>query len=224
MLRRRHTRALVGRVSRPVLQLWFEFASTYSYPAVQRIEALAAGLGVGVACKPFLPGPVFKSQGWNDSPFNLCPAKGRYMWRDLERLCAKYGLPFRRPSVFPRPSLLVARVTCTAAAEPWCGDFVRAVFHANFAEDRDIASAETVAAILDALGRPGRARVEAAGAPRRTTSRSRTGAVARCGSATTAARRRWSSTSIRRTTRRAARRKRAPSATSTRTSRTPAPR
>jgi len=48
---------------------------------------------------------------------------------------------------------------------PWCGDFVRAVFHANFAEDRDIASDETVAAILDVLGRPGRALVEAAGAP-----------------------------------------------------------
>ena len=148
-----------------MLQLWFEFASTYSYPAVQRIEALAAGLGVGVEWKPFLLGPVFKSQGWNDSPFNLYPAKGRYMWRDLERLCAKYGLPFRRPAVFPRPSLLAARVACAAAAEPWFGDFVRAVFHANFAEDRDIASDETVAAILDVLGRPGRALVEAAGAP-----------------------------------------------------------
>ena len=42
---------------------------------------------------------------------------------------------------------------------------MRAVFHANFAEDRDIASDETVAAILDVLGRPGRALVEAAGAP-----------------------------------------------------------
>ena len=151
----------MGRVSRPALQLWFEFASTYSYPAVQRIEALADGPGVGVEWKPFLLGPVFKNQGWNDSPFNLYPAKGRYMWRDLERLCAKYGLPFRRPSVFPRPSLLAARVACTAAAEPWCGDFVRAVFHANFADDRDIASVETVTAIR----RPGRALVEAAAAP-----------------------------------------------------------
>src|SRR5438093_6695419 len=43
MLRRRHARALMGRVSRPVLQLWFEFASTYSYPAVQRIEAKLPG-------------------------------------------------------------------------------------------------------------------------------------------------------------------------------------
>src|SRR2546425_5760694 len=150
MLRRRGARALMRRVSRPALQLWFEFASTYSYPAVQRIEALADGPGVGVEWKPFLLGPVFKNQGWNDSPFNLYPAKGRYVWRDLERLCAKYGLPFHRPSVFPRPSLLAARVACTAAAEPWCGDFVRAVFHANFAEDRNIASVETVTAILGA--------------------------------------------------------------------------
>jgi len=97
------------RVSRPALQLWFEFASTYSYPAVQRIEALADGPGVGVEWKPFLLGPVFKNQGWNDSPFNLYPAKGRYMWRDLERLCAKYGLPFRRPSVFPRSTPRRAR-------------------------------------------------------------------------------------------------------------------
>ena len=161
MLRRHGARALMRRVSRPALQLWFEFASTYSYPAVQRIEALADGPGVGVEWKPFLLGPVFKNQGWNDSPFNLYPAKGRYMWRDLERLCAKYGLPFRRPSVFPRSSLLAARVACTAAAEPWCGDFVRAVFHANFAHDRDIASVETVTAIR----RPGRALVEAAAAP-----------------------------------------------------------
>src|SRR5439155_13691282 len=194
MLRRRRARALMGRVSRPVLQLWFEFASTYSYPAVQRIEALAAGLGVGVEWKPFLLGPVFKSQGWNDSPFNLYPAKGRYMWRDLERLCAKYGLPFRRPSVFPRPSLLAARVACTAAAEPWCGDFVRAVFHANFADDRDIASVETVTAILDALGRraarwwkpPPRPRRRRACAPRRS---------GRSPSASSARRRPWSATS-----------------------------
>src|SRR5207245_194971 len=84
--------------------------------------ALAEGPWVGVEWKPFFLAPVFKNHGWNDSPFNRYPAKGRYMWRDLERLCAKYGLPFRRPSVFPRSSLLAARVARTAAAEPWCGD------------------------------------------------------------------------------------------------------
>jgi len=44
--------------------------------------------------RPFLLGPIFQAQGWNDSPFNIYAAKGRYMWRDLERICADIGVPF----------------------------------------------------------------------------------------------------------------------------------
>jgi len=80
------------------IQFWFEFASTYSYPAAMRLEQAAAQAGVALEWKLFLLGPIFRSQGWSDSPFNLYPAKGRYMWRDLERTCEKAGLPFRRPT------------------------------------------------------------------------------------------------------------------------------
>ena len=52
--------------------------------------------------RPFLLGPIFAAQGWRNSPFNIYPAKGRYMWRDLERICAAAGLPFRRPEPFPQ--------------------------------------------------------------------------------------------------------------------------
>ena len=130
------------------VEFWFEFASTYSYPAAMRIEALAAADDVTVVWRPFLLGPVFAAQGWKDSPFNIYPAKGRYMWRDLERVCAQHGLPLRRPSSFPRGSLLAARVACLAADAPWCPRFVRAVYHANFADDRDIADAAVVADLL----------------------------------------------------------------------------
>ena len=82
---------------RPHLDFWFEFASTYSYPAAMRIAPLAREAGVDVRFRPFLLGPIFKAQGWDTSPFNLFAAKGRYMWRDLERICAELGLPFRRP-------------------------------------------------------------------------------------------------------------------------------
>jgi len=84
------------------VEFWFEFASTYSYPAALRIEALAQSEGVPIDWKPFLLGPIFRAQGWSDSPFNLFPAKGRYMWRDLERICAELSIPFRCPSQFPR--------------------------------------------------------------------------------------------------------------------------
>lgn len=110
-------------------------------------------------------GPIFKEQGWSDSPFNVHPAKGRYMWRDVERLCARYGIAFTKPSRFPRDSLLAARVACLASAERWLPEFTRAVFRANFAEDRDIGDAAEIRSILDALGQPGAELIEQAQIP-----------------------------------------------------------
>ncbi|HYC54751.1 MAG TPA: 2-hydroxychromene-2-carboxylate isomerase [Candidatus Binatia bacterium] len=147
------------------MQFWFEFASTYSYLAAARIEAAAASAGVEVQWRPFLLGPIFAAQGWNDSPFNIYPAKGRYMWRDMERLCRDAGLPLRRPTRFPRNGLLCARVATMAVAEGWCGDFTRAAYRANFGEDAEIGDPTVVAAILDRLGRDGRAECERAQSP-----------------------------------------------------------
>jgi 2-hydroxychromene-2-carboxylate isomerase len=98
------------RRSMPVLDVYLEFASTYSYPAAMRIGTLAEAAGVDLRWKPFLLGPIFKAQGWDTSPFNLYEAKGRYMWRDMARLAAERSLPFRRPDPFPQNSLLPARV------------------------------------------------------------------------------------------------------------------
>jgi 2-hydroxychromene-2-carboxylate isomerase len=149
----------------PNLDVWFDFASTYSYPAIARVESLATAVGVALRWRPFLLGPIFVKQGWDNSPFNLYPAKGRYMWRDIERLCAAADLPFRRPSSFPRMSVLASRVAIVAGDRPWCGAFVRAVFAANFAEDRDVASAAVIAAILSELGLDPAALIEAAQTP-----------------------------------------------------------
>src|SRR6201988_3639067 len=104
---------------RHTLDFWFEFASTYSYPAAMRIAPLAAATGVTVRYRPFLLGPIFKAQGWDSSPFNVYAAKGRHMWRDLERLCADLALPFRRPELFPQSSLLAARVALLGLDHGW---------------------------------------------------------------------------------------------------------
>jgi 2-hydroxychromene-2-carboxylate isomerase len=136
------------------LEFWFEFASTYSYPAALRIERVVHAAGVEVAWRPFLLGPIFKAQGWNDSPFNIYPVKGRYMWRDLERICDALAEPWRLPTQFPRNSLLAARVACWFQTEPWLPELVRRVYRANFAADRDIADPAVIGAILAGLGQP----------------------------------------------------------------------
>jgi len=135
----------------PVLDFWFDFASTYSYLAAMRIGTLAQDAGVRVRFRPFLLGPIFKAQGWNTSPFNLYPAKGRNMWRDLERSCAELKLPFRRPNPFPQNSLLAARVALAALDQPWGEDFCRALFCAQFAEGRRIDDAAAVGDVLARL-------------------------------------------------------------------------
>lgn len=147
------------------IDFWFDFASTYSYLAAQRIEPLAAARGVTVAWRPFLLGPVFTAMGWNDSPFNIYPSKGRYMWRDMERLCKQYGLPLKKPSKFPRNGLRPARVICAHPDAVWIPDFVRAVFTAGFAEDQDIGEREVVAGLLRTLGLDADALIAAAESP-----------------------------------------------------------
>ena len=136
------------------LELWFEFGSNYSYLTVMRIEELARGRDVAIAWKPFLLGPIFKSLGWSTSPFVLQKEKGAYVWRDMERECQKYGLPWRRPSEFPRKALLPMRVALLGADQPWIGEYSRRMMRINFVEDRDMNTPEAVGQVLDALGLP----------------------------------------------------------------------
>ncbi len=134
------------------IEYWFDFGSNYSYLSTMRIEALAAEHGVLVAWRPFLLGPVFKSFGWATSPFVLQQEKGRYVWRDMERQCDKYGLPWKQPSNFPRRALLPLRVALAGAGQAWIGAFCRAIMQSNFADDREIDDPALVAAVLAELG------------------------------------------------------------------------
>ncbi|MCC2105869.1 MAG: 2-hydroxychromene-2-carboxylate isomerase [Hyphomicrobiales bacterium] len=135
------------------LSFWFDFASTYSYPAAMRIEQWARERDVAVVWRPFLLGPIFADQGWRTSPFNVYPAKGRYMWRDLERICEGQGLPFARPDPFPQHSLLAARVA-TALDGDARSKFCYAVFAAEFGRGQSIDSEEFVSGILREMGAP----------------------------------------------------------------------
>jgi 2-hydroxychromene-2-carboxylate isomerase len=135
-----------------MLDFWYELASTYSYPAAMRIEEAAAAADVKVRWRPFLLGPIFKQQGWTTSPFNVQPDKGRYMWRDLERICGGMGLPLRPPEPFPQHSLTAARIATIGQEQGWGPAFAKAVYRAEFGDGRNISDPATLADILQALG------------------------------------------------------------------------
>jgi 2-hydroxychromene-2-carboxylate isomerase len=137
---------------RPAIDFWFDFGSTYSYLAASRIGPLAAEAEVEVQFRPFLLGPIFSAQGWNTSPFNLYSAKGRNMWRDLERLAQDAGLAFRRPEPFPQNSLMAARVALIGLPHGWGERFCIEVFRAQFGDGRPIDQRATLAEILSRIG------------------------------------------------------------------------
>jgi 2-hydroxychromene-2-carboxylate isomerase len=138
----------------PDIEIWFEFASNYSYLSVMRIEEAAARLGLVLAWKPFLLGPIFRALGMETSPFVLQKEKGAYVWQDMVRQCRKYDLPWVQPSTFPRLGVLPLRIALVGAEEPWMGAFCRRVMALNFAQDRDINDEAPLAEILTELGLP----------------------------------------------------------------------
>jgi 2-hydroxychromene-2-carboxylate isomerase len=138
--------------SRFRLEFWFDFGSTYSYLSAMRIEPLAREAGVEVVWLPFLLGPIFAKWGWQTSPFNLFPIKGRYMWRDVGRLAIAYGLPLIRPETFPQFALTATRVAMVADGENWLQAFCRAAFMREFGEGGEITSDADVAELLQGLG------------------------------------------------------------------------
>ena len=136
------------------IDFWFEFASTYSYLSALRLPARATKAGVSVRWRPFLLGPIFASQGWDTSPFNIYAAKGNYMWRDLERRADKLGLAVHQPDPFPQNSLLAARVAQAAPEGREMVAFCHNVYLAQFSERLDISDPDVILACANAAGLP----------------------------------------------------------------------
>ena len=136
------------------LEFWFDFASTYSYLTAMRIDRLGAEAGIEIVWRPFLLGPIFAAQGWNTSPFNLYPAKGRYMVRDIQRIAEARGIAFVMPQVFPARSLMAARTALAFDNTVWSRQFSRAVFEAQFQRGADISDTETLKDLIAGSNSP----------------------------------------------------------------------
>lgn len=146
----------------PRIAFWFDLGSPYSHLSAARIEALADKAAVQVDWYPFLLGPIFKSMGWKDSPFNEQPLKRDYMWLDVARQARKYGMAFKRPSVFPRRALSATRLAVAGEGAPWLPEFCRRVMAQNFVDDLEIDSLASIESTLGGLVEDSQALIEMA--------------------------------------------------------------
>jgi len=138
-------------MTRPTLEFWYEFGSTYTYLSVMRIEALAEAAGVPLAWKPFLLMPVLDHLGVGN-PFTTNTAKGAYMWADLMRRAEALDIPIERPSVYPPNSLVTARVARLGLDEGWGVAFTKEAFRRHWMNGVIIGTDENTQSSLIAAG------------------------------------------------------------------------
>lgn len=114
-------------VTDPSIDFWFTMGSTYTFLTVMRIEPAARDAGVSVRWRPFRN--VGALTGATQLPFLEGTAKMRYMWRDIERRAAKFGLPLRLPVPYPVPdSSRANRIALIGMREGWGPGYTRAAY------------------------------------------------------------------------------------------------
>ena len=142
------------------LEVFWDFSSPFAYLGTTQLTALAARTGATIVEKPILVGGLFKAIGTPPVPLaTFSPEKQAHVAKDLDRWAAYWGVPFRFPSRFPTSSVHALRVWL-ALPEGAREGFRDRVFHAYWAEDRDIADAAVLASLVgdEALAREAMAR------------------------------------------------------------------
>ncbi len=134
------------------VEFFFDFGSPTSYLAYTQLPRLAADCKAELVWRPMLLGGVFKATG-NASPVAV-PAKGRWMGHDIQRFANRYGVPFKFNPAFPINTLMLMR----GAAGLQQRDparlpaYIDAIFHAMWAEPRNLGDVEVLGPVLSAAG------------------------------------------------------------------------
>ncbi len=134
------------------VEFFFDFGSPTSYLAYTQLPRIAADCGATLVWRPMLLGGVFKATG-NASPA-MIPAKGRWMFADIARFAARYGVPFAFNPAFPVNTLTLMRGAVGVQMkdpERFTG-YVDAIYRALWVQQRDLGDTEVLA---DTLGEAG---------------------------------------------------------------------
>mgnify|MGYP001283973703 CR=1 FL=1 len=109
------------------IDFWFTMGSTYSYLSVMRLVELERSCGIKFRWRPFHL--LIILQEMKHVPFADKPIKSAYMWRDIERRAAMYGIPASLPAPYPAKQSLVANLVASVGMrQGWGIDFVRAAY------------------------------------------------------------------------------------------------
>ena len=134
------------------VEFYFDLGSPTTYLAHTQLAKICADTQSELIYIPMLLGGVFKATG-NASPA-VIPAKGRYMFQDLDRFAKRYGVQLRFNPHFPINTLILMRaVTGMQLHQPQrFADFVDCLFKALWVEGRNLNDPQTIAGVLTENG------------------------------------------------------------------------
>lgn len=137
------------------IEYFFDYVSPYAYLADTQLAALCERTGATLRYRPFYLGGVMQASG-NAPPINV-PNKGRYLFTDVQRWSARYGVPLNPNPHFPVNTLGAVRAAVAAVAEPRFADLHRALFRGVWVEGQNLADEAVLRAAIDAAGLDGAA-------------------------------------------------------------------
>jgi len=134
-----------------MIDFWFSIGSTYTYLSVMRLAEVERTQGVRFRWRPFSVREIMIEM--NNIPFRTKPVKAAYMWRDIERRAAAYGLRPRLPVPYPLAQWDTAnRLAVLAAAEGWVADYTRATIRHWFENGLRAGDEENLRATMQEIG------------------------------------------------------------------------
>ncbi|CAI8991553.1 MULTISPECIES: 2-hydroxychromene-2-carboxylate isomerase [unclassified Pseudomonas] len=134
------------------VEFYFDLGSPATYLAYTQLPKICAQTDSQLNYIPILLGGVFKATG-NASPATI-PAKGAYMFQDLDRYARRYGVPLKFNPNFPINTLMLMRaVTGMQLRHPERFQaFIDCLFQAIWVEGRNLDDLATVATVLTQNG------------------------------------------------------------------------
>jgi 2-hydroxychromene-2-carboxylate isomerase len=126
---------------------WFTMGSTYTCLSALRIPQVEQTTGVTIRWRPFNLRKIL--QEMKHTPFADKPSKCAYMWRDIERRAAMYGIPVQVPAPYPlKENALANKIALIGMQEGWGADFVQASYRRWFQKGQESGSEPNVSESL----------------------------------------------------------------------------
>src|SRR4029450_5209117 len=133
------------------IDFWLTPAPTYPYLPVSRLARVEAETGVRFNWRPFSVRVLMREQ--QNTPFATKPIKMGYMWRDIERRAAMYGLSAKVPPPSPLQEFdLANRLALVGMEEGWGKPYIEASYRRWFVDGQEPAMEPNLTASLKEVG------------------------------------------------------------------------